>query len=251
MGARRPSVVPGPQSARRAKARGRRAREAPTERRRGLRRLANTTALRRFPPPPTPTSTTPAPLPSPGPGRWEGLLPSRRGSHSRAEACKKGAVTPPHPHTRWAAGPAARGMEGPGAAATGGWPARPEAGAREEDTCENLGMGSGRQAAGQPHPNAPRPQAVAHHSLHRGTTHSRDLPPTGSDARAGQSAHRAAAGGRGLPEVARAATPVPARALQLPRAGCGTPEPTWACGPSGPGPGRTPPPSQISSGLLI
>lgn len=90
------------------------------------------------------TPTSYAPRPSPGPRRREGVLPSRRG-HLRRLAGRsvwgKGAGTPSHPHTRWAAGPGARGMEGPGAAETGGWPARPEAGARAEDTCQNLGPG--------------------------------------------------------------------------------------------------------------
>lgn len=213
MGARRPSTVPGPQPAPRAKARGHRAFDVPTERRRGPRRLATTTARRRLPRPPDSDLDAPRPSPEPRPRTLGGraLVAAREpeGTLGRKHVGKG----PPRRPILTHGGRRGRLREG--------WRAQAQQQLEGSRRGPKPGDASGRYlrkpGARQPSPDASRSQAVARHSLHSGTTGSEtSRQPGARPARANQRTKPPPGGGA----RSRLRAPRPLLPLPLQRAGC-------------------------------
>lgn len=140
------------------------------------------------------------------------------------------------------------GMGGPGAAESGKPPARrgrrylPKPGAEERGRGQRPASRRRSRTSDVCSLVATQPQAPPG-----------DLPPTRSEAGAGQSARGVRRRGRGRPEAACAASPAPGRqpaATGVPAAGRSSTV-GLLCLPSRQGPGRAPWPSQISSCILM
>ena len=199
--------------------------------------------LRRRPPP-----RGPAPAGAVRPRRPSSPPAPEGGTHGR-QCVRKG---PKRPRRRLTHGGRRRwgreGTEEPGTTKTGELPARPEAGPRAESTCGKPRLVNGaRPAASLPQtPQASDGCSQVTPPRHCGLG---DLPPTRSEAGAGQSARRARLRGGGASP--RRAPPLPPRAVLAASAVCSPLPVTRPCFPSRQGPGKTPRHSQTASCLLM